>query len=101
MGTGVRLPAGVLIAFALMVLAAGVFWWARTAPAAPPAAGAPLQQVVTVRLDDGRVLTYQRGRSFGTDPGHRRPCGRPSALFPDLRLAGPGITPPIFLVRCG
>jgi hypothetical protein len=57
--------------------------------------------VVTVRLDDGRVLTYLRGRPTVSEPSApRRYCRRAPAQYPNVRMMAPA-RPPVFLTRCG
>ena len=105
-----KVPTSVFLAVAVMLLALGGIWWLRTAPpAAATADSAPIDRLVTVRLDDGRVLTYQTGRPLISNPNptslsdpanQRRYCRRSAAQYPNVRLAGPDM-PPVFLTRCG
>jgi hypothetical protein len=98
-----RLPTGVFVALAVLLLGFGAFWWTRAAPAASTTGTtAPISRQVTVRLDDGRVFTYQTGRISVSDRTNqqRRYCRRSPAQYPNMRILGPD-TPPVFLTRCG
>jgi hypothetical protein len=65
MGERHRLPISVLVLLAVALLGLGAGWWIRAAPEQPAAATraavAP-GSVLLLRLDDGRVYQYQRGR---------------------------------------
>jgi hypothetical protein len=95
-----RLPTGVFVALAVVALVFGGVWWLRAAPPASAAENTtPLSRMVTVRLDDGRVLTFQRGRSVISEPSQRRYCRRSTTQYPNMRIVGQD-APPVFLTRC-
>jgi hypothetical protein len=64
MNDGRRLPTAILVLLAVVLLGLGTGWWIQAAPersvtsteATPPAGS-----VLLLRLDDGRVLPYQKG----------------------------------------
>jgi hypothetical protein len=103
-----KVPTSLLIAVAVALLGLGGIWWVRGAPPATAARNsAPIDSVVTVRLDDGRLLTYQTGQTSDQLPGRlfesanpRRYCRRSAAEYPSMRVVGQD-APPIFLTRCG
>jgi hypothetical protein len=83
-------PTSVLTAIAVLLIGLGGIWWVRAAP--PPAAAAPINSVVAIRLDDGRVYTYQTGQ--------RHYCRRSATPYPNMRVVGQD-APPVFITRCG
>jgi hypothetical protein len=97
-----RLPTGVFVGLAVVLLGLGGIWWTRTAPAAATQTTPPIRRLVTVRLDDGRVLTYRTGRTSISDPTNpqRRHCRRTPTRYPDMRIVGQD-APPVYLTRCG
>jgi hypothetical protein len=106
-GDTARKPStSVFMAFAAVLLGLGGLWWVRAAPPAAAAEdAAPLNRQVTVRLDDGRILTYRTGRSLISDPApsplnQRRYCRRSATQYPNMRVVGQD-APPAFLTRCG
>jgi hypothetical protein len=64
MDDGRRLPTGILVLLAVVLLGLGTGWWIRAAPDRPVAstqpAGPSAGSVLLLRLDDGRVLPYQK-----------------------------------------
>jgi hypothetical protein len=90
-----RPPTSVFVVAALALLTLGATWWmgADSSQAAPPARAdlrAPVGSVIVLRLDDGRILTYESGRSVISErtASHRLcwPGLRP--LYPSLRSVG-------------
>ena len=64
MNDGRRLPTAILVLLAVVLLGLGTGWWIRAAPERPVASTAvtpPAGSVLLLRLDDGRVLPYQKG----------------------------------------
>ena len=62
-----HLPSGLFVLLAAALTLAGGGWWAHSAPATAATVSAspsaPMSSVVKVRLDNGKVLTYDSGRS--------------------------------------
>jgi hypothetical protein len=76
----VPLPTSVFVGLALALLALGATWWHGTEPSpSPDDPHRPVGSVIVLRLDDGRLLTYESGRTVITEDTcvpHLRGVGR-------------------------
>jgi hypothetical protein len=89
-----RLPTGVFLVVAFALLTLGATWWLGAEPSQASPAGADLRlppaSVIVLQLDDGRILTYDSGRSVISERVvPRRRCWPESlAPYPSLRSVG-------------
>ena len=103
--TARRVPTSVFVLVAVVLMALGGTWWVRAAPPSPSPfsedAHSPMNSIVVLPLDDGRLITYESGRFVISDasPDVRRACRRAPSQYPALRTVGQD-APPAF-ARCG